>query len=389
MSKEYLTCFQNFTAYSWEYQQNFGGRIVPSKRLASMVGAQINVPFPEIADDDQDAKEVLAFSRSFAGKVEEARDLVTEEEKVKEKQPGLSQKEIAEEAQVREDKKKTFEEDPIPGLVPVVAKDPDQIDESGNQAVPSTPRPMAEKMPASQSGQEPEGKKLEQTVVKPAQSLEADSSASKRLKADETVERRLEMTQVGDDIYYHLDQTVGQEELRAYDYEVHEAEEEDKHEVPKALWSEAPLDRTPPDPPKWVDDLADSVEEWRLKRLGVLESVAELKEDHQVCERLEHQNKYLKGRVTRRSRLVAREYANYKRDDVHSPATGSQALRLLPVVYLMRRHEEESGGPNFVLGFKDAFLQVPQEEPAQVTTAGGHFLVKRNLPGQRNGAKAC
>ena len=72
MNKEYLACFQNFTAYSWEYQQNFGGRIVPSKRLASMVGAQINVPFPEVADDDQDAKEVLAFSRSFAGKVEEA-----------------------------------------------------------------------------------------------------------------------------------------------------------------------------------------------------------------------------------------------------------------------------------------------------------------------------
>ena len=57
----------------------------------------------------------------------------------------------------------------------------------------------------------------------------------------------------------------------------------------------------------------------------------------------------------------------------------------------MKKLEEESGGPRFVLGaldVKDAFLQVPQEEPTQVTTAGGHFLVKRNLPGQRIGAKA-
>ena len=53
--------------------------------------------------------------------------------------------------------------------------------------------------------------------------------------------------------------------------------------------------------------------------------------------------------------------------------------------------EEESGGQHFVLGaldVKDAFLQVPQEEPTQVTTAGGHFLVKRNLPQQRIGARS-
>ena len=44
-----------------------------------MVGAQVNVAFPEVADGDQDAKEVIAFSKSFAGKVEEARDLVSPE----------------------------------------------------------------------------------------------------------------------------------------------------------------------------------------------------------------------------------------------------------------------------------------------------------------------
>ena len=93
----------------------------------------------------------------------------------------------------------------------------------------------------------------------------------------------------------------------------------------------------------------------------------------------------------RRSRLVAREYAVDRRDDVHSPATGGQTLRLLPIIYLMKKLEERDGGEEFWLGsmdVKDPFLQVPQEEPTQVRTARGHYEVKRNLPGQRQGAKA-
>lgn len=92
----------------------------------------------------------------------------------------------------------------------------------------------------------------------------------------------------------------------------------------------------------------------------------------------------------RRSKLVAREYANTKRDDVHSPTTGGQTLRLIPAVYLTRRLEEEVGGAKFILGaldVKDAFLQVTQEESTQVTIIDGYFEVRRNLPGQCIGAK--
>ena len=39
------------------------------------------------------------------------------------------------------------------------------------------------------------------------------------------------------------------------------------------------------------------------------------------------------------------------------------------------------------LDVKDAFLQV-QEKPLKVNLRGEEFLVKRNLPGQRVGAKA-
>ena len=55
---------------------------------------------------------------------------------------------------------------------------------------------------------------MKQTVVKPVHDLEAESPASKRLKGEDTVERRLVgMTQVGEDVFYHLGQAVGQEEL--------------------------------------------------------------------------------------------------------------------------------------------------------------------------------
>ena len=57
----------------------------------------------------------------------------------------------------------------------------------------------------------------------------------------------------------------------------------------------------------------------------------------------------------------------------------------------MRKKEAEDGGPQVQLGsldVKDAFPQVPQDEPTQVTTATGHFEVRRNLPGLRIGAKA-
>lgn len=230
-----------------------------------MVGAHANVSFREVADDDQDAKEVIAFSKSFAGKMEEARDLVrpevTEEPKEKNvpqiENPGVG----AEEERIREDKKHSYEEKPIPEIVPVV-EDPNKIDESRNQAGPSTPRPSSQKTMAPSGSPEPEGKKLKQTVVKPVREIEGESPASKRLKTDP---RKWE--QGGG--------TGGA--LGLYEYEVHEQEDEEKHEVPKALWSTAPLDRTPPDPPKWIEDLADAVEEWRLKRLGVLESVDELK----------------------------------------------------------------------------------------------------------------
>ena len=213
------------------------------------------------------------------------------------------------------------------------------------------------------------------------------------------MERRVEVTQVGAESYYHMDDIIGEEEMAVWSQE-NEEEDEQSLEIPDALWSDAPLDRAPPDPPKWVDDLADEVEEKRLERLGVLAPMEKRLEGYKSFTTRFVRDWRAKPRTKdpgapkqclRRSRLVAREYATDRRDDVHSPATGGQALRLLPSIYLMKKAEEEHGGLEYTLGaldIKDAFLQVPQAAPTQVSTASGHFEVKKNLPGQRIGAKA-
>ena len=71
-------------------------------------------------------------------------------------------------------------------------------------------------------------------------------------------------------------------------------------------------------------------------------------------------------------------------------------LKPLPAIFSQRISEEDEareGEGAFsqvlgCLGVKDAFLQVPQEKPLKVNLRGEELLVKRNLPGQRAGAKA-
>ena len=72
-------------------------------------------------------------------------------------------------------------------------------------------------------------------------------------------------------------------------------------------------------------------------------------------------------------------------------------LKLLPTIFLQRSSKEDGareGEGAFsltieCLDVKGAFLQVPQEKPLKVILRGKDLLVKRNLPGQRDGAKAC
>ena len=390
-STRYLACYQAFTAYSWEFQQNFGGRIAPSKRVATMVGGPLLAGLPTaetkgIALDDDDAREIIAFSKSYAGKLEEVKDLV-EVEKMKSGEPEA----LTEEQKLAEEKKQDYVEEKI--VIPEIrARDAHSIDEERNQAGPSTPtstpRSSAQKMSLEGDGGEEDSKRLKVTPAKPVHESEGEMSEPKRLKTSgggSQMERRVEATAVGQDTYYHMDQFFGEEEILACGEEGDEGSQ--KVSIPEELWSSASLERVPPDPPFWIDELADAVEEQRLLSMGVLEKMEEEKVGFKKLTTRFVRDWRVKPRpdlpsspkqFLRRSRLVAREYAVDRRDDVHSPATGGQTLRLLPIIYLTKKMEEKSGGEPYWLGsmdVKDAFLQVPQEEPTQVQTARGYCEV--------------
>ena len=102
----------------------------------------------------------------------------------------------------------------------------------------------------------------------------------------------------------------------------------------------------------------------------------------------------MKKRWMRRSRFVAREFANTRRLDTFSPATGAHTANVLPLKYLwmkgMSSEMKVDGGRSVVMGaldVRDAFLQVEQDEPVLVHLQNEPFIIMRNLPGQRLGAK--
>ena len=239
------------------------------------------------------------------------------------------------------------------------------------------------------------------------ESLGQEESGAKRTRHEENVLRRIAMIErrlvevpVGEEKLYHLDKIIDQEYLNAVEND--EGDEKTLFQVSnmEKLWSDDPLTRTPPDPDPGVDHLAAEVELQRLQDmvelLGGEDGGLNLLATRMVCDwRIKDwtnsATKEVKRRWMRRGRPVAREYANQRRDDVHSPASGGQILRFLPSIYLMMlgvdgvpREELQIGA----LDVKDAFLMANQEEPVQITTTNGKFKVKKKLPGQRLAAKA-
>ena len=185
------------------------------------------------------------------------------------------------------------------------------------------------------------------------------------------------------------------------DVEMIEEKAKDVNDI-EALWSDDPSTRSPPEPLPEVDRLADEIEVNRLQEMGVIEKLA-LKDyelellttrmvyDWRIKDCKDPKTGSIRRRWMRRARLVAREYANHRRDDVHSPASGSQVLRLLPAIYLMLTAVDGIDQEEIQIGsldIKDAFLMADQEEPLQVTTKVGKFKVKKNLPGQRKAARS-
>jgi hypothetical protein len=176
--------------------------------------------------------------------------------------------------------------------------------------------------------------------------------------------------------------------------------------MPEAPWCDGDIKQHPPEPDSWVDRLADEVELQRLCSMGVLARAGD--EAQLVTDKLTTKFVYdwrLKSFMDengverkcwlRRSRLVAREYAFLeRRSDTCSPATSTHILNLLPLMYLQKCGERDAEIQTdstevtlACLDVKDAFLMVPQDKPVKIQVGQEEFLVKRNLPGQRMGAK--
>ena len=76
---KYLGYYSNFVTQSWEYQVNFGGRVVPSKRAAGPL--PIQVPMKAVPDAilfkhrDEEAETVQNYAKSKEGMEEHQREL--------------------------------------------------------------------------------------------------------------------------------------------------------------------------------------------------------------------------------------------------------------------------------------------------------------------------
>ena len=174
--------------------------------------------------------------------------------------------------------------------------------------------------------------------------------------------------------------------------------------IPEELWNDSAVDKVPGVPERWIDDLADKIEIQRLCNMEVLipatafqgEITGRLTTKFVRDWRLKDysENGLVRKRWMRGSRYVAREFATAKRLDTFSPATGAHTSNLLPLKYLWMKREAEALKSKeeyeVVMGcldVKDAFLQVEQSEPVLVQLQGQPYVIKRNLPGQRLGAK--
>ena len=177
--------------------------------------------------------------------------------------------------------------------------------------------------------------------------------------------------------------------------------------TPEQRWSDYPIDATPSSAPEsWIEDLADKTEVKRLVEMGVRVPAAQF--DKPVTGKLT--TKFVRDwrlkdytnsdgvvvkRWMRRSRYVAREFNNSRRLETFSPDTGAHTSNLLPMKYLRQKQlaDEMKDDKSYevVLGcldIKDAFLQVEQQEPILVGIHNEQYVIQRNLPGQRLGARA-
>ena len=85
-----------------------------------------------------------------------------------------------------------------------------------------------------------------------------------------------------------------------------------------------------------------------------------------------------------------------RREDTFAPASSTHVLNLLPLLWLQKTADSQvaegtetnSDWILSALDVKDAFLMVPQPEVLKIKVGDESYIVLRNLPGQRQGARS-
>ena len=415
----HLPFYLNFNCWSWEYKTGFGGRVVPTKAQKGALSASFNGPVGAIEPSaffDEDAE---AVRLKHLEEVREEAEIV--EMTLHDKQPPQDvQPEL-------EDDKGEQPRYPNPigifdgeGQPVVVAGQPMAQDVSfaatssaaASAEVPQTPDVFA-----------PVPTTPRQNPTTRQHDAETDDHDAKRARVESAKKQRLERisaeyksmirtVKFGEETFYTMDEYNN--ELQLDDHDNVDAWMEDEKEdyvatdIPPELWSDFPTDRCPPTPDESIDRIADRVELSRLCGMKVLVegNVDDIDAKHNTLTSRFVYDWRLKERLMpdgttgkcwlRRSRLVAREYSFWeKRSDTYAPATSTHILNLLPMMYLQSlanvaddNHHANEPLCLGTLDVKDAFLMVDQPSPMLVTLLEQTFTVRKNLPGQRLGARS-
>ena len=434
--KGHVAFYLNFNCASYEYRSSFGGRVVPTKSRQAPIAPGFNPPVGDVEPSkffDEDAEAVRQKALE-----EQREDYESANVAIHDKQNPMQ--EMEQQPQVGlEDANVIQHPNPI-GIFDDPAEGGDnQPQEVANPAlglpgpstppsffeVPMTPPVIAPSSSAAGSTDVPVTPRTHPTTRAHGEEEKADEQIHKKAKMEDSKKPRLmqlseqhsamiRAVQFDDGSEFHTMDDYSQD-LKMTDHEEDEAHWQNDPSVfsgvPLQLWSDADISVKPEEPPQWLDDLAEETKLARLTNMGVIQREA----DHDGVAEKSHQlnTKFVRdwrlkqfgdeadGEPTfkwlRRSRLVAREYAFLeKRQDVYSPASSTHVLNLLPLLWLQRCSDldDVAGGVSCSdqvmasLDIKDAFLEVPQHTPLSIKFAGQTWVVLKNLPGQRLGARA-
>ena len=194
--------------------------------------------------------------------------------------------------------------------------------------------------------------------------------------------RKVEVVQLGDEKFYHMDES-DYFFNETYDFVEEESEKHGGEEEPQgdeALWFREQPDLNDEEL-KELDKIANTLEVERLIKMGVLKKVEEEEGQAHVPK---FSTKFVrtwrdkkKGDEMwkyRRTRLVTRKYRwlDGSRDDSFSPTTSAFMLKMLPHLFLSRHKAKDAQSQMAlcVADVKDAFLTVPQ--PTEVLVQFPH-----------------